>query len=85
MDFAAEMMLALGIPGSLALLVRWLQRRGNASFTGRVRHLEVVERVSLTPQHSLHLVRVDDKHLIVASGPGGCTLLETAKPEWDAS
>jgi flagellar biogenesis protein FliO len=65
--------------------VRWLQRRGLARFEGRRRHLEVLERVSLTAQHSLHLVRVDEKHVIVASGPGGCTLLETAKVECDAS
>ena len=81
MEFAAQTMLALGIPAALALLVRWLQRRGMATLSGQERRLQVVERVSLTAQHSLHLVRVDGKHLIVSSGPGGCTLLETAKAE----
>jgi flagellar biogenesis protein FliO len=79
MEFAAQMMLALLVPASLAVLLRWMQRRGLAATAGRARHMEVIERLSLTAQHSLHLVRVDGKELIVASGPGGCSLLQTAK------
>ena len=40
------------------------------------RRMQVVERLPLTPQHSLHLVRIDGRLLVVASGPGGCSLLE---------
>ena len=40
------------------------------------RRMHVVERLPLTPQHSLHLVRIDGRLLVVASGPGGCSLLE---------
>jgi flagellar biogenesis protein FliO len=38
--------------------------------------MQVIERLPLTPQHSLHLIRIDDRLIVVASGPGGCSLLE---------
>jgi flagellar biogenesis protein FliO len=67
--------------GALVLL----KRRGRASFgasfgaamgVGRsVRRLEVVERVSLGPQHALHLVRAGGKLMLVATAPNSCQLL----------
>lgn len=78
MEFATQMMLALAVPASLAILVGWLRRRGAISTSAAVRRMQVVERLSLTAQCSLHLVRVDDKYLVVASGSGGCTVLKTA-------
>jgi flagellar biogenesis protein FliO len=33
--------------------------------------------LSLTPQHSLHLVRVADRTLLVGLSPQGCNLLES--------
>ena len=62
----------------LAVTVWLLQRRGFASFplrTGSVRRMQVIERLPLTAQHALHLVRIEGKILIVASAPGGCTVL----------
>jgi flagellar biogenesis protein FliO len=44
------------------------------------RRMQVVERLPLTPQHSLHLVRIDGRLLVVASGPGGCSVLEEKPP-----
>jgi flagellar biogenesis protein FliO len=38
--------------------------------------LEVVERVSLGPQHALHLVRAGGRVLVVVTGPNSCQLLE---------
>jgi flagellar biogenesis protein FliO len=72
---------AAAIAGVLVLLAAtlWaLQRRGLAAFTmrpGTARRMQIVERLPLTAQHALHLVRVDGKVLLVASAPGGCTLL----------
>ena len=43
------------------------------------RRMQVLERLPLTPQHSLHLVRIDGRTLVVSSGPGGCTVLEETK------
>lgn len=43
---------------------------------GRVKSLETVERMALTPQHSLHLVRINGRELLVATHPQGCALLD---------
>jgi flagellar biogenesis protein FliO len=32
--------------------------------------------MSLTPQHSLHLVRVEDRTMLIAASPSGCSILE---------
>lgn len=42
--------------------------------------MQVLERLPLTPQHSLHLVRIEERIVVVASGPGGCSVLEERKP-----
>ncbi|HZT30577.1 MAG TPA: flagellar biosynthetic protein FliO [Bryobacteraceae bacterium] len=66
----------------LALALWWLRRRGLAQFGSpgaRTMHrLQLLERLSLTPQHSLLLVRVDGKTVLIALSPSGCCLLEPA-------
>lgn len=42
---------------------------------GRARSLETVERLALTPQHVLHLVRVQGREVVLATHPQGCTVL----------
>lgn len=73
----------------LALLggsLYWLRRKGVARFglgrTGRAntRRMQSIERLPLTPQHSLHLVNVAGRILLIAVSPGGCSVLETS--EW---
>ena len=60
-----------------------LRRKGLASFrfvakaSGPGRQLQVIERLPLTPQHSVHLIRVADRTLLIGVAPGGCTLLES--------
>ena len=39
--------------------------------------LEVIDRLVLTPHHSLHLVRLADRTLLVGLSPHGCNLLES--------
>ena len=39
--------------------------------------LEVIDRLALGPQHSLHLVRLADRTLLVGLSPQGCSLLES--------
>jgi flagellar biosynthetic protein FliO len=65
----------------------WLaKRRGLASFPmlprkgGNTRRLEVLERVPLTPQHALHLVRVAERTVLIATAPSSCTLLDAPVP-----
>jgi flagellar biogenesis protein FliO len=61
----------------------WILRSGGAaSFRGlhfrsapRRRQLESIERVALTTSHSLHLVRIGEKEVVVATHPQGCVLL----------
>jgi flagellar biogenesis protein FliO len=70
----------------LGALLWFFKRRGLASFplgsrkSGSGPRLEVLERVPLTPQHALHLVRVSDRTVLIATAPSSCTLLEAAIP-----
>jgi hypothetical protein len=49
---------------------------------GRAKSLESIERIALTPQHSLHLVRIQGREVVVATHPQGCALLsESLNPE----
>jgi flagellar biogenesis protein FliO len=60
----------------------WLLRRQGFVAPRRnvARQLEVMERVSLGPQHSLTLVRVNGRTMLVGTGPGVCEIrnVETA-------
>ena len=76
-----QQMAAVGLVLMLLGASLWaLRRRGIARFSlaGRParRRLECLERMPLGPQHTLHLVRVDGRELLVASSPSGCALLD---------
>jgi flagellar biogenesis protein FliO len=73
--------------GLLGGLLWFAKRRGMASLSlasfpkgfgrgGSARRLEVLERVPLTPQHALHLVRVSDRTVLIATAPSSCTVLD---------
>ena len=51
---------------------------GSRRGTGR---MEVVDRLYLTPNHSLHLVRMGRRGLLLSLHPGGCNLVETGPLE----
>jgi len=62
----------------------FLQSRGVARYRGLIRHksgrqLECLARLTLTPHHSVHLVRISDHTVLLALSPSGCTLLERAE------
>ena len=74
----------------MALMIgslQWLRRRGVAHIrTGLARRktgrrLELLERLPLTPQHSLHVVRMDGRSLLIGVSPAGCALLESGNAE----
>jgi flagellar biogenesis protein FliO len=74
--------------GLLAAALWFLRSRGLAHYGGPVRrkatrHLEAIARLPLTPQHSVHLIRVSDHAILVALSPSGCTLVE--RMEWNAA
>jgi flagellar biogenesis protein FliO len=75
----------LGVVEVLALLggsLWWLRRKGLAQFAvrgpggSRTKSMRVIERLALTPQHSLYLVRVADRTMLIAASPGGCSILD---------
>ena len=75
---AVTMVLAL-LFGALWMLKRKGLVRGGfrrPTHAGQPR-LEVIDRLSLTPQHSLHLIRLADRTLLVGLSPQGCNLLES--------
>ena len=69
----------------LFLLITTLQRKGMAQFSvplgGRAaeKTMTVLERLPLTPHHSLYRVRVDGQVLLVGVSPSGCALLRDSK------
>jgi len=57
----------------LLAAVLWKARRGSFKIMPKKgRALEQIERLALTPQHSLHLVRVQGRELLIATYPQGC-------------
>ncbi len=70
-----------GVALTLALLAGalwWLRRKGFTQFRGTRGNslVEVIESRGLGPGHTLHLVRVADRVMALATHGGGCTLLE---------
>jgi LPXTG-motif cell wall-anchored protein len=76
------------VAGVLMLLggsLFFLRRKGIARFglgaAGATvgRQLQSLERLPLTPQHSLHLIRVCGRIVLIAVSPGGCSVLDAEK------
>jgi flagellar biosynthetic protein FliO len=71
----------------LLLLVAFLwamRHRGLASFNfaltkslAKQKAMQVVERLPLTAHHSLHLVRVQDRLILVGVSPSSCTQIDS--------
>jgi flagellar biosynthetic protein FliO len=81
MQVTEQIGMVLLVFGLLGGLLWFAKRRGLAAFSqgprrgGNGRRLEVLERVPLTAQHALHLVRVADRTVLIATAPSSCTLL----------
>jgi flagellar biogenesis protein FliO len=82
-----QMLAVLTVMGLLFGSLQWLRRRGLAHLrTGvglrkRSRRLELLEKLPLTAQHSLHVVRMDGRSLLIGVSPSGCALLESSQVE----
>jgi hypothetical protein len=59
----------------LRAMARFLSRPAS-----RTKSLRAVERLTLTPHHSLHLVELRGREFLVATYPQGCTLLPESGP-----
>ncbi len=83
MQLTEQIGMVLLVFALLGGLLWFARRRGMASFpiaslrrSSNSKRLEVLERVPLTPQHALHLVRVADRTVLIATAPSSCTLLD---------
>jgi flagellar biosynthetic protein FliO len=65
--------------GGLWLLRRkgWAQTAWRRAGENGLPRLEIVDRLPLTPHHSLHLVRWADRTLLIGLSPNGCNVLES--------
>jgi flagellar biogenesis protein FliO len=77
----------LAVVAVLALALWWLRKKGTGGWfrpelRRKTRRLESMERLALAPNHLIHLVRVDDRVLLIAQSPAGLVLIEgtTAAP-----
>ena len=75
----------LAVTGVLLLLagsLYFLRGKGVAKFgikpggAAAGRKMQSIERLPLTSQHSLHLVRVCGRTVLIAVSPGGCSVLD---------
>jgi flagellar biogenesis protein FliO len=91
MEILSQVTGVAAVLGLLAATLWWLRRKGVAelalpSLRGRKRtRMERIERLALTPQHSLYLVRVANREMLIAVHPSGCTLLESAPARGEAA
>jgi len=81
MDPVRQILAVLLVLGLLGGALFWLRSKGAARISvkgfGRAgnRQMQTIEQLRLTPQHSLHMVKIGDQVLLVALSPGGCSLL----------
>jgi hypothetical protein len=85
MEATEQMMAVVGVLALLGCALWWMRNRGwvNVKFPGSRTpcRLESLERLGLAPQHVLHLVRFQDRALLLAVSPGGCVVIDQAPME----
>jgi flagellar biogenesis protein FliO len=82
MDLIPQFTAVIAVLTLLGATLWWLRTRGFAAFApvkkrSSAKRLECLERLSLSQQHTLHLVRLGDTALLVASSPSGCSLVQS--------
>ncbi|HLJ46803.1 MAG TPA: flagellar biosynthetic protein FliO [Bryobacteraceae bacterium] len=81
---------AVGLVLLMLWATAWLLKRkaGMPLVTSKtrrgVRRMEELDRTRLTAQHSLHLIRVDQRTMILAVHPGGVVVVDGMDPAVDA-
>jgi flagellar biogenesis protein FliO len=86
MDVVAEngrQILSLLVVFSLLGLTVWKLGRGGVPTLGRLQNkaktLQSLERLPLTPQHTLHVIDLRGRQILVATHPQGVTVLDSAE------
>ncbi len=71
--------------GGLIALLWYARKRGfarlNIGSTAANRIVKVVERVPLTPQHTLFVISVAGRTLVLSSSPGSCQVITEVNGE----
>jgi flagellar biogenesis protein FliO len=84
MEWIQQVLTVLFVLALLGGTLYWLRRKGVARFAvkgmgrGSNRRMQSIERLPLTQQHSLHLVSVSGRILLIAVSPGGCSVLDAS-------
>jgi len=83
MEYLQQTLAVIAVFGILGGSLWWLRRRGIANIATTAskkynRVLSQVERLPISPTHSLHLVRMADRAILIASWPGGCQAIESS-------
>jgi flagellar biosynthetic protein FliO len=79
MEYAQQLVAAVAVLGLLGTVLWYARKRGWVSGMPGPRagrRIESIERLTLGPHHTLHLVRVGDQALVVACSPTGCALID---------
>ena len=84
MDALQQMAAIICVFGLLGAVLLWLRKKHLIRFDGSGRKdtqpaLSVLQRVRLTPQHSLVIVRAGEKEFILALHASGCTLVDMSE------
>ena len=92
MESLQQALVVLFVLGLLGGTLYWVRRRlpgstGLAGFSfqgpsrAKVSRMQSIDRLPLTPQHSLHLVRIAGQVLLIAVSPGGCSVVDGCRWE----
>jgi flagellar biogenesis protein FliO len=82
MEAIQQALVVMFVLGLLGATLYWLRGQGMARFgakgmgRGAARRMQTIERLALSPQHSLHLVSVSGRVLLIAVSPAGCSVLD---------
>ena len=95
-NMVEQILAAVFVIGLLLATVWVLRRKGLAASnaiwkrTGRSKSMQVIEKLQLTAQHSLHLVRLGDELILIGVSPSSCGQIaalkaKAQKPEMNAA
>ncbi|MEP6961539.1 MAG: hypothetical protein ABI995_05650 [Acidobacteriota bacterium] len=79
-EISRQILAVFAVFGLMGLAV-WKLRSGPIRFKGwnpgrsASKALVAVERIPLTPQHTVHLLTIHGRQLVVATHPQGCSVL----------
>ena len=81
MEFVQQLAGVMLVFGLLGALVWFAKGRGFALpvRSSRPRRMEILERLVLSQQHSLHLINIDGRTILIGVSPGSCQMLDDLK------